>query len=93
MNDTLKRIKNPKSLEWLGKQMRLRREQSGIAQGKVRGFVDCLVEQFAANDCERRRWASHPATSRTYAWIRRLGFAACSDFRLPTPQRAGLRRA
>ena len=46
MNDTQKRIKNPKSLERLGKQMRLRREQAGIAQGKVRDMRQATVSKI-----------------------------------------------
>lgn len=45
MNDTQKRIKNPKSLERLGKQLRLHREQAGIAQGKVRGMRQATVSK------------------------------------------------
>lgn len=45
MNDTPKRIKNPKSLERLGKQLRLHREQAGIAQGKVRGMRQATVSK------------------------------------------------
>ena len=45
MNDTHKRIKNPKSLERLGKQLRLHREQAGIAQGKVRGMRQATVSK------------------------------------------------
>ena len=46
MTDTQKRIKNPRSLEQLGKQMRLRREQAGIAQGKVRGMRQATVSKI-----------------------------------------------
>lgn len=45
MSDTQKRIKNPKSLERLGKQLRLHREQAGIAQGKVRGMRQATVSK------------------------------------------------
>jgi transcriptional regulator with XRE-family HTH domain len=46
MNDTQKRIKSPKSLERLGKQMRLRRERAGIAQGKVRDMRQATVSKI-----------------------------------------------
>lgn len=46
MNDTQKRIKNPKTLERLGKQVRLHREQAGIAQGKVRGMRQATVSKI-----------------------------------------------
>jgi transcriptional regulator with XRE-family HTH domain len=46
MSDTQKRIKNPKSLERLGKQVRLYREQVGIAQGKVRGMRQATVSKI-----------------------------------------------
>jgi transcriptional regulator with XRE-family HTH domain len=46
MNDTQKRIKNPESLERLGKQARFRREQAGIAQGKVRGMRQATVSKI-----------------------------------------------
>lgn len=46
MNDTQKRIKNPQSLERLGKQVRLRREQAGIAQGKVRSMRQATVSKI-----------------------------------------------
>lgn len=46
MNDTQKRIKNPQSLERLGKQLRLHREQAGIAQGKVRGMRQATVSKI-----------------------------------------------
>jgi transcriptional regulator with XRE-family HTH domain len=46
MVDTLKRIKNPDSLEWLGKQIRLHREQANITQGKVRGMRQGTVSKI-----------------------------------------------
>lgn len=46
MNDTQSRIKNPQSLERLGKQVRLRREQAGFAQGKVRGMRQATVSKI-----------------------------------------------
>lgn len=46
MNDTQKRIKNPESLEWLGKQMRRRREQVSLAQGKVCGMRQATVSKI-----------------------------------------------
>lgn len=49
MNDTQKRIKNPKSLERLGKQVRLYPEQAGIAQGKVRGIRQATVSMLDVN--------------------------------------------
>lgn len=46
MTDTQKRIKNPQSLERLGKQLRLHREQACIAQGKVRGMRQATVSKI-----------------------------------------------
>lgn len=46
MNDTQRRIKNPQSLERLGKRLRLHREQAGIAQGKVRGMRQATVSKI-----------------------------------------------
>ena len=46
MNDTQKRIKNPLTIERLGKQMRFRREQARIAQGKVRGMRQATVSKI-----------------------------------------------
>jgi len=46
MTNTQKRIKNPQSLERLGKQLRLHREQAGIAQGKVRGMRQATVSKI-----------------------------------------------
>lgn len=46
MNDTQKRIRNPQSLERLGKQMRLQRTHAGIAQGKVRGMRQATVSKI-----------------------------------------------
>ena len=46
MNDTPKRIKNPKSIERLGKDLRRQREQSGVAQGKVRGMRQATVSKI-----------------------------------------------
>lgn len=45
MSDTQKRIKNPRSLERLGKQLRFHREQAGIAQSKVRGMRQATVSK------------------------------------------------
>lgn len=46
MKNTLKRIKNPESLERLGKQLRSQREQAGVAQGKVRGMRQATVSKI-----------------------------------------------
>lgn len=46
MEDTQKRIKNPQSLERLGKQLRYQREQAGLAQGKVRGMRQATVSKI-----------------------------------------------
>lgn len=46
MNKTLNRIRNPESLKRLGKEMRIFREQSGIAQGKVRGMRQATISKI-----------------------------------------------
>ena len=46
MKNTQKRIKNPETLERLGKQARLRREQAGMAQGKVAGMRQATVSKI-----------------------------------------------
>lgn len=46
MVDTQKRIKNPRSLERLGKQLRFHREQAGIAQSKVRSMRQATVSKI-----------------------------------------------
>jgi len=46
MNKTLNRIRNSESLERLGKEMRISRELSGIAQGKVRGMRQATISKI-----------------------------------------------
>lgn len=46
MSDTQKRIKNPRSLERLGKQLRSHRELAGIAQSKVRSMRQATVSKI-----------------------------------------------
>lgn len=63
MNDTRKRIKNPQSLERLGKQLRLHREQAGIAQGKVRGMRQATVSKIEnGNDVTLDTFISYAAS-------------------------------
>lgn len=46
MEDTLKRIKNPETLQRFGKQLRHEREHAGLAQGKVRGMRQATVSKI-----------------------------------------------
>lgn len=63
MSDTQKRIKNPRSLERLGKQLRLHREQAGIAQGKVRGMRQATVSKIEnGNDVTLDTFISYAAS-------------------------------
>ena len=63
MSDTQKRIKNPQSLERLGKQLRLHREQAGIAQGKVRGMRQATVSKIEnGNDVTLDTFISYAAS-------------------------------
>lgn len=46
MINTSKRIRNPESLNLLGKQLRAQREQARIAQSKVRGMRQATVSKI-----------------------------------------------
>ena len=46
MTKTSNRIRNPESLERLGKEMRHLREQSGVPQGKVRDMRQATISKI-----------------------------------------------
>ena len=46
MVDTQKRIKNPETIDRLGRQLRQQRERAGIAQSKVRGMRQATVSKI-----------------------------------------------
>ncbi|MBK5912895.1 helix-turn-helix domain-containing protein [Rhodocyclus purpureus] len=85
MSDTQKRIKNPESLARLGKQLRRRREQSGIAQGNVFGMRQATVSKIEnGGDVTLDTFVSYAASLGLEVALVPIGQAMARSASLPT---------